>query len=108
MMDERTRQIIEHGRRIRAVLTQPQYQPLSVAHQLVLLLALDERLLDQLSLEKVSMLQAKLGAWLSERAAEPVRQINATGELAAGARAALVAATRALVEQLNAADPRLS
>jgi F-type H+/Na+-transporting ATPase subunit alpha len=106
MTDERTRQLVEHGRRIRAVLTQPQYEPLSVAYLVALLLALDERLLDELPLEKVGLLQAKLGAWLSERAAEPVRQINATGTLEAGARAALVAATKELVKQLNAADPR--
>jgi F-type H+-transporting ATPase subunit alpha len=106
MTDERTRHLVEHGRRIRAVLTQPQYEPLSVAHQVALLLAVDERLLDELPLEKVSLLQAKLGAWLSERAAEPVRQINASGALEAGARAALVAATKELVERLKAADPR--
>jgi F-type H+/Na+-transporting ATPase subunit alpha len=106
MTDERTRQLVEHGRRIRAVLTQPQYEPLSVAHQVALLLALDERLLDELPLEKVSLLQAKLGAWLSERAAEPVREINATGALGAGARGALIAATKDLVEQLKTADPR--
>jgi F-type H+-transporting ATPase subunit alpha len=88
------------------VLTQAQYEPLSVAHQVALLLALDERLLDQLPLEKVSMLQSKLGAWLSERVPEPVRQINASGALEAGTRAALVAATRELVEQLKAAEFR--
>jgi F-type H+-transporting ATPase subunit alpha len=106
MMDERTRRTVEHGRRIRAVLTQAQYEPLSVAHQVALLLALDERLLDQLPLEKVSMLQSKLGAWLSERAPEPVRQINATGALEADTRTALVAATKELIEQLIAGEFR--
>jgi F-type H+-transporting ATPase subunit alpha len=101
MVDERTRQIIEHGRRIRAVLTQPQYAPLSVAHQVALLLAIDERSLDRLPLDKVSEFQAKLVAWLNDRAAQAVRQINATGELEAAPRAALIAAINELVEQLN-------
>ena len=61
MVDERTRQIIEHGRRIRAVLTQPQFAPLSVAHQVALLVAIDDRLLDRLPLDKVRELQSKLG-----------------------------------------------
>ena len=48
MVDERTHNIIEHGRRIRAVLTQPQYEPLSLAHQVALLVAIDEKLIDRL------------------------------------------------------------
>ena len=80
-------QIIEHGRRIRAVLTQPQFAPLSVAHQVALLVAIDERLLDRLPLNKVSELQAKLGPWLNEHAAEAVRAINASRRVASRARA---------------------
>ncbi len=41
LVDERTRRIIEHGRRIRAVFSQPQYAPLSVSEETALLLALD-------------------------------------------------------------------
>jgi F-type H+-transporting ATPase subunit alpha len=104
MMDERTSEIVEHGRRIRAVLTQSQYEPLSVAHQVALLLAIDENLLDQLPLEKVSALQAKLGAWLTERALEPVRHINTTGELEPGERDALLSVVKELVEQLQTSD----
>jgi len=101
MVDERTREIIEHGRRIRAVLTQPQFAPLSVAHQVTLLVAIDERLLDRLPLDKVSKLQAKLGPWLNQHAAEPMRRINASGELEPRTRAALVRAVAELVESLN-------
>jgi len=101
MVDERTRQIIEHGKRIRAVLTQPQFAPLSVAHQVALLVAIDERLLDRLPLEKVSELRAKLGPWLKEHAAESVPRINTTGQLEARTRAELVAAIEDLVERLN-------
>jgi F-type H+-transporting ATPase subunit alpha len=102
MVDERTQAIIEHGRRIRAVLTQQQFAPLSVAHQVALLVAIDERLLDHLPLAKVHELQAQLGAWLNEHAAEPMRQVNTTGELEPGTRAALVAAIGELTHHLNA------
>jgi len=101
MVDEHTREIIEHGRRIRAVLTQPQFAPLSVAHQVALLVAIDERLLDRLPLDKVSEWQTKLGPWLNEHAAEAVRQINISEELEQHTRAALVATIGELVESLN-------
>ncbi len=101
MVDARTREIIEHGRRIRAVLTQPQLAPLSVAHQVALLVAIDERLLERLPLDKVSEFPLKLGLWLNERAAESVRRINTTGELEPRTRLALVTAVRELVESLN-------
>jgi F-type H+/Na+-transporting ATPase subunit alpha len=104
MVDERTRKIIEHGRRIRAVLTQPQLAPLSVAHEVALLVAIDERLLDRLPLDKISELQSNLGPWLDEQAAEPARLINTTGELESGARAGLVTAIGELVARLNHTD----
>ena len=100
MVDERTREIIEHGRRIRAVLTQPQFGPLSVAHQVALLVAIDERLLDHLPLKQVGELQARLGAWLTEHNAEEMRRINTTGELEPGTRAALVTAIGELAKNL--------
>ena len=100
MVDERTRQVIEHGRRIRAVLTQPEYEPLAVAHQAALLLAIEQRLIDRLPLNKVHELQAKLSSWLNERAAEHVRRINETGELEDGARAAFISALTELIERL--------
>ena len=101
MVDERTREIIEHGRRIRAVLTQPQFGPLSVAHQVALLVAIDDRLLDRLPLDKVRELQSKLGPWLNQQAAEPMRRINSDGELEPDTRAALVSAVKELVALLN-------
>src|SRR3546814_19650946 len=48
LVDARTRRVIEHGRRIRAVLRQPQFAPLRLREQVALLLALDENVLDTL------------------------------------------------------------
>ncbi len=66
MVDERTRRLIEHGRRIRAVLRQPQFEPLPLGEQVALLLAAAERVLDDLPLERVDAFRAALGAWLAE------------------------------------------
>ena len=100
MVDERTQRVIEHGRRIRAILTQPQYEPLSLAHQAALLLAIEEGLLDLLPLDKVHELQARLEPWLNQRAAEHVSTTNKTGELEDGARRAFILAIKQLIEEL--------
>ena len=57
IVDERTRQTIEHGRRIRTVLSQPENAPLTLAEQAALLLAVEENLLDPLPLSAVPALQ---------------------------------------------------
>ena len=52
-LDEATRKTIEHGQRIRACLKQPQSQPVPVAEQIVVLIALQAGLFDRVSLDKV-------------------------------------------------------
>jgi len=54
LTDERTRKVIEHGRRIRAVLGQPQFAPLSLGEQVALLTALTDGTIDLLPLERLS------------------------------------------------------
>jgi F-type H+-transporting ATPase subunit alpha len=53
-LDEDTRKIIEHGRRIRACLKQPESTQVSVPAQIAVLLALTANLFDQVSLEKMT------------------------------------------------------
>jgi F-type H+-transporting ATPase subunit alpha len=52
-MDETTRAVIDHGRRIRACLKQPEFQPVTVPVQIAILLALGGKLFDQVPLEKM-------------------------------------------------------
>ncbi|MDR4459032.1 MAG: alternate F1F0 ATPase, F1 subunit alpha [Nitrospirales bacterium] len=52
-LDEDTRKIIEHGRRIRACLKQPEFAPMSVPAQITLLLALTEKLFDSVPLDQM-------------------------------------------------------
>ncbi|MFZ0887050.1 MAG: F0F1 ATP synthase subunit alpha [Candidatus Binataceae bacterium] len=101
MVDERTHNIIEHGRRIRAVLTQPQCEPLSLAHQVALLVAIDEKLIDPLPVERVAELRTAIGEWLNTEGSEHARRISATGNLDTRGRAALVVAIRELVEPMT-------
>ena len=53
-LDDDTRKIIEHGRRIRACLKQPEFTPVSVPAQIILLLALTEKLFDAVPLDQMT------------------------------------------------------
>jgi F-type H+-transporting ATPase subunit alpha len=52
-LDEATRKIIEHGKRIRACLKQPEFAPVSVPAQITVLLALTEKLFDSVPLDRM-------------------------------------------------------
>src|SRR5579872_3844748 len=52
-LDENTRKIIEHGRRIRACLKQAEFAPVSVPAQITVLLALTAELFDQIALDRM-------------------------------------------------------
>jgi F-type H+-transporting ATPase subunit alpha len=53
-LDEDTRKTIEHGRRIRACLKQPEFSPVSVPAQIAVLLALTAELFDHVPLDQVT------------------------------------------------------
>ncbi len=90
--DERTKQTIDHGRRIRAILAQPEHQPLSLAQQVVLLLAVTDGKLDKLSLPEVERFKAESGALLSERCPRVLSRIESTADLSEPDREELRAA----------------
>jgi F-type H+-transporting ATPase subunit alpha len=52
-LDEDTRKIIEHGRRIRACLKQPEFAPVSVPAQITVLLGLTAELFDPVPLDRM-------------------------------------------------------
>ena len=52
-LDEHTRAIIDHGRRIRACLKQPEFAPVPVLSQIAVLLALTEELFDRVPLARM-------------------------------------------------------
>ena len=57
-LDEHTRGVIEHGKRIRACLRQDEFQPVPVIEQLAVLLALTSGLFDVVPLERMSEAEA--------------------------------------------------
>jgi len=59
-LDEHTRQVIEHGKRIRTCLKQQELQPMTVPEQIVILFALTSGLFDKVPIEKMKDAQTAL------------------------------------------------
>jgi F-type H+-transporting ATPase subunit alpha len=78
-LDDDTRKIIEHGRRIRACLKQPESAPLAVPAQITVLLALTANLFDPVPLEQM----AKAGQAVREAASNIPAEVSARFETAA-------------------------
>ena len=77
-LDEETRKTIEHGRRIRACLKQPEFQPVQVPAQIAMLLALTAGLFDRVPLERMPDAEHAL----REAVAEIPPEVNARFETA--------------------------
>jgi F-type H+-transporting ATPase subunit alpha len=78
-LDENTRKIIEHGRRIRACLKQPELSPVSVPAQIAILLALTAGLFDGVPLDQMTDAEHSLRDASADIPAE-VRDRLATAE----------------------------
>jgi F-type H+-transporting ATPase subunit alpha len=76
-LDERTRQTIERGRRVREVLKQPQYQTLSAAEQIASLAAVVGGLFDILLPEEVAAVERCVRHAVSERLSAICARIEA-------------------------------
>ena len=100
-LDSRTQDQINHGRRIRAVLTQPQYAPLSLSHEAAELLALHEGLLDALPLDQIEAFKRQLPGFLTERCKGALDRIDNDRKLSEDDHGALCTAISALVQTLK-------
>jgi F-type H+-transporting ATPase subunit alpha len=78
-LDDDTRKIIEHGRRIRACLKQPEFAPVTVPAQITVLLALTANLFDPVPLEQMT----NAGHAVREAAATIPAEVSARFETAA-------------------------
>jgi F-type H+-transporting ATPase subunit alpha len=100
MVDERTRKLIEHGRRIRAVLRQPQFAPLAFGEQVALLLAASEGVLDELPLDRLDAYRAGLGGWLARHCREALALDDQIAGLSTDLQRSLTAALRELARSV--------
>ncbi len=77
-LDDDTRKIIEHGRRIRACLKQPEFSPVAVPAQIAVLLALTANLFDPVPLDQMK----DAGHAVQEAAAKIPAEVSARFETA--------------------------
>jgi F-type H+-transporting ATPase subunit alpha len=101
VLDPRTERALEHGRRIRAVLEQPQSAPHARATEIALLMAVKERVLEDLSLAEVVAFKSGLGADFETADRDLVARLEREGRLDDGERERLLAWLRARVSALR-------
>ncbi len=80
-LDENTRKIIEHGKRIRACLKQKELQPMSVQSQIVVLTALKDGLFDEVPLGKMTEAQEALVRGSRDLPDKLVERLNSVAAL---------------------------
>ena len=66
-LDQDTLSRLEHGKRIVEVLKQPQYQPISVEHQVITLYAMTKRYLEEIPVEQILEFEKGLLAYCDEQ-----------------------------------------
>jgi len=88
--EPRVKAQIERGRRLRALLNQPLFQPLRVADQVALALALKEGLFDAVPPSRIGVIRAALPGWLDAKAADLVAVLQAGKRLEPEQRTALL------------------
>ncbi|MEZ4492212.1 MAG: F0F1 ATP synthase subunit alpha [Dehalococcoidia bacterium] len=76
-LDAATRRQLERGLRVNEVLKQGQFQPLDLAEESIVILALKEGFLDDVAVEKVGDFEAGLRSYLSSNHPELMQKIEA-------------------------------
>ena len=105
MPDQRVRQQLIRGARIRAILDQPQHAPLRLADEVALVMAVQSGLLDALPLPAVATFRLGLRQAIDTGAAASVDQMETTGTLDAPGIAALSAVLKTYAAAIAAANP---
>ena len=89
-LDENTRKVIEHGRRIRTCLKQNEFEPVSMPGQIAILLALTNGLFDSVPLEKVREAELALRKAAEGFPQELVQRLTSIEELKDSDREAIL------------------
>ncbi len=99
-MDDSSRQIIERGRRIREVIKQPQYQPMTVTEQVAELMAVNEGLLDKLALSDISEAKRRIRVEVNKKLGAVASKIEKGEQLQDEDREQLIQISRLAADPL--------
>jgi F-type H+/Na+-transporting ATPase subunit alpha len=100
-LDEDTRKIIEHGRRIRACLKQPEFSPVSVPAQIAVLLAVTAKLFDAVPLDRMSDAEQALQRAAAEIPAEVSDRLDTADKLSDEDRETIIEIARQTLERVS-------
>jgi F-type H+-transporting ATPase subunit alpha len=89
-LDAHTRQVIEHGQRIRTCIKQPEFEPVSVPEQIAVLLALTGGLFDSVPLEQMRAAEQALRKAAMELPDELRLRFSSNEQLSGSDRAAIL------------------
>ena len=105
-LDESTRKIIEHGRRIRACLKQPESAPVSVPVQIAILLALIAELFDTVPIDKMKDAEHAVHEAAANIPAEVCARFETASKLSDEDRKTIIEIARHALEKFQPkADP---
>jgi F-type H+-transporting ATPase subunit alpha len=104
-LDERTRETLERGQRLREVLKQPELAPLTVAEQLAVLRALNAGLFDDIPVEAIAAAERAVQAALHEGAPDLAARLDAGDAPGEEEWQQLLAHARAAIRGVAATDP---
>jgi F-type H+/Na+-transporting ATPase subunit alpha len=93
-LDEDTRKIIEHGRRIRACLNQPEHDPVPVPAQIAVLLALTAKLFEGVPLARMTAAEHAVLEAAPDIPVEVIARLDTAGKLSDEDRATIVRIAR--------------
>ncbi len=96
-LDLETKQRIERGRRVTEVLKQGQYQPLSLADQVVVLLAVTSGAFDNVAVDQIKTAETVAQRAAHQEVQEVLDRIQETGQLPKEDKAAIVKVVQAAV-----------
>jgi len=100
-LDEKTRETIERGRRVRKVLTQPELQPLTIPEQIAVLLAVTGGLFDDLEVEAIPEAEVKIREAVIGEQQDICRKIEAGELLSEDDQAAIIETASRVLEQFE-------
>ncbi|MEM9452128.1 MAG: alternate F1F0 ATPase, F1 subunit alpha [Cyanobacteria bacterium P01_E01_bin.6] len=104
-LDESTQQALVRGQRIRAILKQDQYHPLTASQQIILLLATTHGLLDDISIDEVPLIETALAQAVESQLPDVCQRILFGETLSEGDRNALLDLAHLILDSRDPVAP---
>lgn len=103
-LDDETRKTLERGRRVREVLKQAQYEPMSVPEQIAVLLAVTRGVFDAISIQDITEAKTKVQKTVFEKLPDLCQRIISGEKLKNEDRDALISVARSAINPEKAGE----